>query len=195
MKMFSNNKKILEEKIVELEKLLSEEKAAHESDSKELKELQARIELEERTFGEMRNALQKKLSEIEEKSRQYDIEEEEKRKAFEKEIEAKRKLVKQETEQYQAEQTDRLQKRLQAFNNYYNLYFSKIRQAAELLNDKALHIGHTFLETDTEISELFQDEMKDFWGDLPTENSARRDADIPFPMREDAPAEEENLNE
>lgn len=215
--MFSNNKKILEEKIAELEKLLSEEKAAHESDSKELKELQGRIELEERTFGEMRNALQEKLSEIEEKSRRYDIEDEErrkafqeemerkqkafqkemeeKRKAFQEETEAKQRQSQQEIERYQAEQTDRLQKRIQAFSNHYNLYLSKIYQASELLNDKALHIGHTFLEKDSDISELFQDEMKNFWGNLSTESGTQKDGDIPFTLREDAPAEKENQAE
>ena len=159
--MFRSKRRILEEKVAELEKEIREERAAHESDNKELEELKSRIELEERTIEEIRNALQKRLSEIEEKSRQYEKEEKIKREILQKEIEEKRKAAKQEIERYQAEQTDMLKKRIQDFGSQYHLYLSKIYQASEMLNNTALQIGNTFLENDTNISELFRVQTKD----------------------------------
>ena len=137
-----------------------------DSDNKELEELKSRIELEERTIEEIRNALQKRLSEKEEKSRQYEKEEKIKREILQKEIEEKRKAAKQEIERYQAEQTDMLKKRIQDFGSQYHLYLSKIYQASEMLNNTALQIGNTFLENDTNISELFRVQTKDSLGNL-----------------------------
>lgn len=185
--MFKFRKQILEEKIAglekeiseqraahesvnkELEKKLSEERAAHESDNKELEELKSRIELEERTFGEIRDAMQKRLSEIEERSRQYDIEEKVKRENLQKEIEEKRKAAEQEIGRYQAEQAEIVKKRVQEFSRQYHLFFSKIHQASEILNNTALEIGNTFLENDRNIPELFQDQTKGFLDGLAPE--------------------------
>lgn len=214
--MFKTRRKLLEEKVDELEKLLGEERAAHESDNKELKELKSRIELEERTFGEIRDALQKRLSEIEEKSRQYDIEEKAKREAFQKEIDEKRKLAEQEMERYRVEQTELLKQRIQDFGAQYNLHFSKICQASELLNHTALQIGNIFLEKDTNVSELFQAQTKDLLGNITVEKEEPKAASasgneepkeaavpenrepkinvVPFMLREDAPAEKRNQN-
>ncbi|MCI9440791.1 MAG: hypothetical protein HFH15_06055 [Ruminococcus sp.] len=197
--MFRSKRRILEEKVAELEKEIREERAAHESDNKELEELKSRIELEERTIEEIRNALQKRLSEIEEKSRQYEKEEKIKREILQKEIEEKRKAAKQEIERYQAEQTDMLKKRIQDFGSQYHLYLSKIYQASEMLNNTALQIGNTFLENDTNISELFRVQTKDSLGNLTLgkehpnpESEGPKVNVVPFLLWEDAPAEKKS---
>ncbi len=177
--MFTTKRRLLEEKVAELEKLLSEERAAHESDNKELKELKNRMELQDRTFEEIRDALQKRLQEIEEKSRQYDIEEKAKRESLQNEINEKRKIAEQEIERYRAEQTAILKQRIQDFGNQYSLYFSKVYQASELLNHKALQIGNVFLEKDTNLSELFQTEMKDLLGTPATDKEKSKAVYIP----------------
>lgn len=173
--MFTTKRRLLEERVAELEKQLSEEQMAHESDNKELKELKSRIELEERTFKEIREALQKRLSEIEERARQYDTEEKIKREALKREIDEKRKLAELEMERYRAEQREMLKQRIQDFGKQYNLYFLKICQASERLNNTALEIGNIFLEKDTNIPEMFQTQTKDFLGNMTLEKENSKD--------------------
>ena len=129
------------------------------------------------------------------------IEKEEKikREILQKEIEEKRKAAKQEIERYQAEQTDMLKKRIQDFGSQYHLYLSKIYQASEMLNNTALQIGNTFLENDTNISELFRVQTKDSLGNLTLgkehpnpESEGPKVNVVPFLLWEDAPAEKKS---
>lgn len=72
----------LEKKISELEQQLNAERSAHEADKTALQELRGRIKLEEQTFSELQDALRQRIRELDEKTRQYEIEMAKNRKIF-----------------------------------------------------------------------------------------------------------------
>lgn len=140
----------------DLERQLQAERAAHAADRAALNELRSRMELEDQTVAEMRDALRKKLEEMNERDRQDELDRQAARKAFQAEMDAKRALLDQELEQYREKEMANLRQQVQAFWGCYNAYLSQIQQAVEQLNKTALTVGQAAFDQNTDVAAMFQ---------------------------------------
>ena len=188
---FEFNKTIsqLEKTISELEQQLSAERSVHEADKKTLQELQGRMELENRTYSELQDALRQRIQEFDERTRQHENEMAVERKNWEYEQAQKRVLLEQELEQRRRQEEVAIQKRIQVFSNSYNRYLAQVQQAFGRLNDASAHIGKTFLQQDSDIAGQLDDWLNIPFGNTIVIENTPKDPENFFTLRADAPAE------
>lgn len=179
----------LKKTISELEQQLSAERSDHEADKMTLQELQGRIEVENRTYSELQDALRQRIQEFDEKARQHENEMTIERKNLEYEQAQKRLLFEQELEQRRRQEEVAIQKCLQVFSNSYNQYLTQIQQAFGGLNDASIQIGKTFLQKDSGITDQVDEWINVPFGNAVVIENTQRDSEHFFTMRADAPAE------
>ena len=142
-----------------------------------------RVELEEQTAAEIRSAMQAKLQEIDEKSRQFEREQQAAREDLQREAEEKRARLDRELEQCREESLTALQDQVDRFWKNYNSYLARIQDEMGKLTEAALCAGQAILEDkDTDIDGVFRELMD---GSRPEE----RPSEETVPEGETAPPE------
>ncbi len=156
--------KLLEllQSVANLEQQLEEVKTSYAADRAVLDELRSHTAVEDQATAEIRDALRKKLEELNERARQDELDRQNAKKAFQQEMEEKRALLDQELKQRREEETAVLHQRVQAFQECYNLYLSQIQQAVERLNEASLTVGQAAFDKDTDIAAMFSELMGSF---------------------------------
>lgn len=141
----------------ELEEKLRLEREAHERDLQELKELRANIELKEQTLAEMQSALEHKIQEMNDRSRQFAEERTRLINELQEEIRKKRETLDAEIAKNRACAEMQLNSKLEAFSSNYNYYLSQLKLIMDILTKASVTAGKTFLHQDEkDTAKLFQ---------------------------------------
>lgn len=178
--MFGKKDKLQEllQSVANLEQQLEEVKTSYAADRAALDELRSHTAVEDQATAEIRDALRKKLEELNERARQDELDRQEAKRAFQQEMEEKRALLDRELAQRREEETAALQQRVQTFQACYDRYLSQIRQAVERLNEASLTVGQAAFDKDTDIAAMFSELL----GPFPFEKAEPEEAavsDIP----------------
>lgn len=178
--MFGKKDKLQEllQSVANLEQQLEEVKTSYAADRAALDELRSHAAVEDQTTAEIRDALRKKLEELNERARQDELDRQEAKRAFQQEMEEKRALLDRELAQRREEETAALQRRAQTFQACYDRYLSQIQRAVERLNEASLAVGQAAFDKDTDIAAMFRELL----GPFPFEKAEPEEAavsDIP----------------
>lgn len=155
--MFGKKDKLQEllQSVANLEQQLQEVKTSYAADRAVLDELRGHTAVEDQATAEIRDALCKKLEELNERARQDELDRQNAKIAFQQEMEEKRALLDQELAQRREEEMAALQQRVQTFRACYDHYLSQIQQAVERLNEASLTVGQAAFDKDTDIAAMF----------------------------------------
>lgn len=162
--MFGKKDKLQEllQSVANLEQQLQEVKTSYAADRAVLDELRGHTAVEDQATAEIRDALRKKLEELNERARQDELDRQDAEIAFQREMEEKRALLDQELAQRREEEMAALQQRVQTFRACYDHYLSQIQQAVERFDEASLTVGQAAFDKDTDIAAMFSELLGPF---------------------------------
>lgn len=170
--MFGMKKKALMNRIAELERELVQQKQRSEKDAAELAAYREHKALRERTFEELRMAMEKRIEDLDERilafehtkaeeSHRLQLQKAELQKNLQEEVETTRQTLREEIGSAQDATRQTLLSSIEAFDHTYNYYLSQIQKQMEQLSRAAMKVGGSFFESDAQgLQQMFHSQMQ-----------------------------------